>query len=748
MIRGIACAAGLVALFCLGLDAWRAFDSTFFFVFQARDIARARELLAGTPIFFGPEMTGGGNLPGPLYYLLLAIPLSIASSWQAAWAFMVLLAAAGGVAGWYWLRTRISAPAAWFWLVVYSGTFFTRVLLEMFMNISFTFLFGICALLAICESCSAQSPRRRELAFALACLCLGLGIQLHLSLIFLLPAFLILRPVGARAMGKGLLVFLLPSLPYFFWLLAGSGGFFVGQAAGLAGKGRDALPTIVSFAANLTRLPFSETLAHSGRLLEVLPAPLVLFFLAALAKPGAAPKKEATIIRALLVCAGFGLIPFAYFFVAPIGRRYVVPLGLPLLLLSAVVFEGCRRSPARLKIFAAGGALLIAALFLVIFLGREVGQGNARLTAQLLLGAAAFGFAAFACGEAKGNRALPTAAAVALGAALCFAQRGVLERGYTNTSHVAGLRYVPSAAEWRAVWTVIRSRTCWSYEEARRRVFYANHHLEQEPSFSWELPVAGSAGCREGEARASAPDGFIVSIQKRDSGDPLAWLLEQNLQSDLKRGLASGAVELVGSSLSRGFLVIPYRVKDKESFPPFFHNTATGYLRAGNYAFPEPAAAPANARALPDGRLLFRWNECEGLRPFCDTGAFLRLERAGRSDLVAKVSVEGAAISQTSPWISPNWTELWRRPYVELSCGGRPQRAYIADSIGYDQANGHSPGFPFDYNNSFVAPFYRELRFRCAGKPTAVTVGREETVAESIRASRRLPARSLTLSLP
>jgi hypothetical protein len=44
------------------------------FIYQARDLFRIDEIIQGTPIFYGPEMFGGGHLPGPFYYLMYLLP--------------------------------------------------------------------------------------------------------------------------------------------------------------------------------------------------------------------------------------------------------------------------------------------------------------------------------------------------------------------------------------------------------------------------------------------------------------------------------------------------------------------------------------------------------------------------------------------------------------------------------------------------------------------------------------------------
>ena len=66
-----------------------------FLLFQNRDIERARLVANGSLILWGPEVTGGGKLPGALYYWLLAIPLKFGGEWRSTW---YLLAALWGIA--------------------------------------------------------------------------------------------------------------------------------------------------------------------------------------------------------------------------------------------------------------------------------------------------------------------------------------------------------------------------------------------------------------------------------------------------------------------------------------------------------------------------------------------------------------------------------------------------------------------------------------------------------------------------
>src|SRR4051812_2260841 len=69
-------------------------------IYQARDIHRAWGLLSGHWIWHGPDLSGGGTAPGPFYYWLLALPLSVfGHSGSLVW-FQNALASASAVLFW------------------------------------------------------------------------------------------------------------------------------------------------------------------------------------------------------------------------------------------------------------------------------------------------------------------------------------------------------------------------------------------------------------------------------------------------------------------------------------------------------------------------------------------------------------------------------------------------------------------------------------------------------------------------
>lgn len=746
--RTIAAFLGAIFFFLIAVGPVRTFFGTFFFIFQARDMERARQILEGRLIFFGPEITGGGNLLGPLYYYLMALPLAIWNSWQSVWGWMMVLTAAGAAAGWLWLRARLGPAAAWLWLGIFSCAYFSRVLLELFLNVSFLPGFAVVALIFICESYAAETVAGRRRALWGACFLLGLGIQLHFSVIVWLGALAALHlhskqergqllPAGDLA--KGLLMFALPLLPYFGWKALAAAGFETGQQNVFSGKTVEALPTMVAYVRKLAQFPLAETAGHAIRLAEVLPATLLLVVPALFWNRGDGGESAANSAwlkrteRALLFCAAFGLIPFAYFFVAPIGRRYVIPLGIPVHFLTVLLFERCRQN---LRGFLLGGLALLAAMFFVAphaFRADLSAEGLASLALALAVPAAAMLF-----GGGRSKLALAAAMVMAVGAVQM--QRALIEAGVTSSGHVGVPRFVPNGKEWQVIWKTVRGRTCWSYEEAIRRLYFVNHHLEQDPQPGFEL-AAPPGLCRPA---LPLPDGFFISILKRSPGGIKEWLLASHVQEDLKVALRNGALEVGEASFANGILVAPYWVRGRNVLPAFFHDTGEAYQRSAEDGLVSAGGIEGEAKKLGEGAYLFSWNECPGQHPYCGTGAVVRAAPETGGKWAFRVRVLGSTISQISPWIAPEWTASWRRPYFEVRCGKQWKRFELATSIGYEQAYGHRPDYPFDYNNSFVAPFERELSASCPGGPKAIALGREETRIENVtERGFSLPARRL-----
>lgn len=725
-LRFLAWNIALTLFFFLAADPLSSLDALQFYIFQTRDLVRAGLVASGSPIFFGPEITGGGNLPGPFYYYLLAVPLLFGGGWEAAWWWMVALCLGAGLAGAAYLRSRVSAFCGLVFLAFFACAPITRMLLRIFLNVSYLTPVAVGAMLFIAESCRAERREARERAFLGACFLLGLGVQLHLSILSWLFALFFLhafpmrkeaRGASRRACAAGFALFMLPLTPFFAWRALGMLGVPLGQPVLQGGAELGVLPTFFHFTSNLLSNYPHELFAELKKFMDILPIPLLILAALRILPTG---ESERRITRAMLTCAAFGFIPFSYYFVAPIGYRYGMGAFLPLLVVTAICFDEVRKR-SRNEILAAIGGSIAVAICLLFFLGESQWPSVPALS-YIVLAIALFPLLAIASGIGPGGprRALLFALPIVLG--IAFEQRIVRNAQPRNT-----FKIMPGLRDWQGMWQAVYFHTGWSYEEASRRLYYVYHHLEQDPAPSYESANLNETAVKSEDPAAPArPHGFFVTMRSLHGQSPREWLLNAHIQTDIKRALQDGSLE-VGERMGRDeFSLIPYWVKRETHVSKGFHDSGAGYF--GGY----PSAPPA-------GALVLRWNHCPGRPAYCESAATVTLQGEPRGTWRAKVKIEGAPLSQVTPWVNPDWTENLRRPYLELGCGSRREKFLIADSIGYNRDYGvQRKNFPFNYNNSFVAPFTRELTFRCSRRPDFAAVGSEGGEADKIRSVKKL----------
>jgi hypothetical protein len=149
-------------------------DGVFFTVYQGRDLLRARHLLEGEWIWHGPEMSGGGRLPGPFFYWLLAIPLAIFGTWQAVMGFMFFLTASAATLFWHFGKKFNSYYSALVLYFIFILASVVNTALLSFWQTSFLFIFPIGIFFLLYKD-SAQSKMRLFLAGLL----IGLSGQIH-----------------------------------------------------------------------------------------------------------------------------------------------------------------------------------------------------------------------------------------------------------------------------------------------------------------------------------------------------------------------------------------------------------------------------------------------------------------------------------------------------------------------------------------------------------------------------------------
>lgn len=745
MPKWIGLALGMLAAFGYFLSVLgpqETFNRMCFYVFQARDVFRAAELSRGSLIWFGPEMTGGGNLPGPAYYVLLAFSGILGPGLLGPWRALMLLVFLGCWAAYCWLR-RPSPVAAIliFSLLALAPT--TSRLMSVFLNVSYMIPFAILFVILILVACHESDGTRRRRAFLGAVLAGALGLQFHFSIIFLLAALPFLRlHLPWKTWGEGGAIAGATITPYLIGRALSAAGFELGQENSPAGSPVSAPFSLFHMWDYLPSLPFHEFAQSSLiKIFTVIPLPAFPLAVAYLSHKN---KMKDPRTRPLLVLTAFAAIPYSYWFLADIGVRYSIPMYVTTIFLTVVLFMKALEAPRALHWFNSMAALALAAVIYGISKDQSISSLDRSLVRSFALATLPLIFIIFTPGFLKFNR--PAMIGVLLFLLLGAAQNhaGILKSFNVST------QFMPRLQHWRLIWQHIYSSTGWDYEDAVSRIFFVHHHVEQDARPTYALYRRNSGLV---PLNPDAPDGYFVSFNKDTEGMSVEqlkiWLLEQNIPEDVKAALRENHIEL-GPIEVEAVLVVPYKVKNTQHVHRHFHNYGRGYLTGPDADFLSNYAASTWAGRYSNKDYLFKWNECPDLHRFCNTGAMVRVEPINTSpeDYRIKVRVVGMVLSQVSPWISPNWTQGWIGPYLEVLCDGKTQRFPLATSIGYRRRYATSESRPLIWgNNSLVAPFEREFHVKCRSEIAELSIGRDGSEIETIYKVQNLPAKKLSVKL-
>lgn len=717
-----------------------------FYIFQDRDFSRAQELIKGNFIFFGPELTGGGNLPGPFYYFLLALPISIGQGWVGVWYWMLLLIATGGVVGWYYFKNKFNPLTGFLWLILYSLIVPIYYLINAFFNPSFSVLFIVLINIFSLVSFSDSSEKKRNQAFILACLLVGLSIQIHYSNIVYLFSLIALKVFSRKlilpspqnkSFYKGLGLFLLTLSPYFFWLLFRTFGFYFGQPLPFAGAAAAALPSLLAhFSPFFSQISISEFLLLSlKKIFLVIPLGflMLLFFF------NADKKKDSFYRKILGVLLLFSFIPFSFYFFVPQGSRYGVPFAISMVFLTITTYgEFCLTKKTWPLLIKAGfpAFTAVCTLIYLFFLSQKILTSNKFILFYICILSLYFFYKRKVSALALNGFVLIAALALAQFSTQAF---------FFKNIHAEG--NVPVYWQWKLIWNKISAETDWSYSEAFEKIYFINHQREQSEKRSYQHFIRGKRAITT--KLSSPPDGYFVSIDKPPGQNTKEWLLKQPIQDEIKRALASGDIIIGANDPHAPVLIAPYYVLNKKDLPAHFHDSGWGYENLPEEDVFSTIKSPEGAKVLASGQLLFKWNECPEHDKYCDTGVLVDISAHSKKALKINVKVIGLSLSQSSRWISPTWTQSWINPYIKIQCGGVNSKFIIASSIGYNRKYvGTDLHFKFPMvNNSFLAPFQRTFDVKCDANITEVTIGRDASVIEQDPKPKILTATPVILKL-
>lgn len=757
---------GLMFLTILLLFPLRFFIATVFFIFQDRDLSRAHELLNGNFIFFGPELTGGGNLPGPFYYFLLAPVLSLGFGWMGAWCWMIILLALGGVVGWYFFRSEFDSLTAFLWLFVFAFICPIAQVIEIFVNPSFSVLFTVLINIYILKAFSENNRNKREQAFVLACFFVGLSIQLHYSNLPYLLALLSLQifsnklrilSISVNKFYTGLAVFSLTLAPYGIGLILTKLEIHLGQPLSYSGATIDALPSLFNHFKTVFDSRADDFLLTVVKKL-FLAVPVVFLVLISLRLVFRGKSTEnldflesklltssnSSLIKISSICALFSFIPFSFYFFVPQGSWYGMPFGITISFMAVIIYGSLIKLKDELKLFNIISMVALTLLCaLILFL--KYFSGVKAIVINLLIFISYLFLVAGVCFDRRQKNNSAILISFVLTGVLVLAQVHIQNQIRKDIHAGTSL---PRYLNWQKIWSKIYKDTGWSYSEVRERIYFINHQMEQDPEAAYQLLIKQSS--KNNSILSKLPDGYFVSIDEPEQAKTLEWIVRQPIQEEVRRGLLSGEIVLGEYNSNDNILIAPYFVVSKKFLPNYFHNIGAGYDQLPEAKLFDNIKESEGAKALGDNQYLFKWNECPDQHSYCDNGVIVRINQIQPYIYKFDIKIVGLPQSQSSKWIAPGWTQAWINPYLEIVCEQKTEVMQIISSIGYNPkylSGDDNFKFPMK-NNSILAPFERSFEVQCAaGSLSELGVGRNSSVVERVLDFLNLPKKKLTIVL-
>lgn len=705
-------------------------DYSILYIYQSRDLARAKDLLGGEWLWHGPELSGGGFLPGNLYYLLLAAFIWIGGDWLSCWYGMLVLASLGGALVWLYLQNRFGKWVGVIWLLTYFTSPFNLISLSNFWNPSYTLLFNSLLFCAIIEIYAFSTSQLKLISgFVL----LALSLQLHLTSLLFLSVILILQIMALNKKflcSRPLHFFLALSVgilflcPYLYSLINSCQSEFSDSSLQMKGYWQvDSVNTdsIFGLLPYWAQFHLLEIFVHWKRqvvqfglvsafkelsLAIILMAPLSLLVLLVIFSKIDLPRRDVIdqridwILKISLGITSLTALPLFFSLGFYSKYRYGMPFFLVLQFASTIwlgrIFDGPLKSKIRAR------TVLITFLFI----------GSLGLVASV---------------------------------------SSVVRKSRT---------YAPSPFLMTEVMQFIQQTTCWSRQKMKEQIFAINIYN----FISWDPLVREY--CKEGRLF----DGVdlkrpVAKLEQNISGILLVNIPSIKTNIDFNEGqwvdlLKRYRVERhLVNSIESGQLILnlmkkigPIYILSLKPNVPFspivrFQNQGYPYGESEldrewkNLGYPLPSAIK-----IDDTKVLYRVNACpkkeQASSVGCPSGVLMEWIPTVFSATKLRVSVSSPSLSQPSSWIDPYSTPVWLEPFVEFTCQGSPVRLLLVEAIGI-----YSRGNPQLLNSAVLSPYTTEVPISCSGPISNMSWGIQSIRFVAPWGERRMPGFKISIPL-
>jgi hypothetical protein len=679
-------------------------------IFIERDLTRAVAWSHWQGELNGPELSGGGRLPGPFLYLLLAFPLFFSPTWTAAVSLLVSLLVASIGAACFFLTKRFSIRIALLFAILAASNGLIQNDIFLFWSASFIFPFAtfIMILGFRCFETPAMPNRWLFLGALLAC-CL----QIHATFIFLYAACVALLFVSAhklpqkdrrKIIGAFLLGSILPLLPAMISAASGSSRVTMGFVGSFRG--------IPDYILSLLRYPRGLN-TNKAIIVSFLPS---LFLLLPALNSG---KPHTTLLRPAITYVLFLLPPALLLFFSSYGTRYGVCFETAYIFFVALALARSAESPWIL--------CLALSSILFVFLTHyapALGFGVWAMVGSLFI----LSLASLAAWRRSENDPINFRISSAVATLLIcmssqFATKSVPRH--------------PQYAEISNVLAAIQQQTGWTDEEFRWRTILVNGYGED--GFHWSFPVSG-LGKAPGKKVPDLPRGYLLFRLFVDGSNSFlqAPNMERQVRSllslnpDFRAWEPSFRFDMAHALCSpkKTLCAIPYF--GPASIPVLLQNIGTSYLHEKypfSTEFEALHGADGEKKWIAPGRALFSWNPCATTEFDCRTGIGVALKRENNFVTLTATAM-GTPISLPTRDLNPRWSENWRDPFVSWTCNGISETHLLSKGIGIAMDINKQGG----YVRGPLAPLQSRFKFLCPpGALTSIAAGRNESQVWMIR---------------
>ncbi len=727
---------------------------SYLLIFQDRDLDRARQLAQGSLIFFGPEVLGGGNLPGGFYYFLLSIPYFLGLDWSACWQLMIILLSAGIGLAWIFIVSVSGYYSAGIFIVLIFNSAALMIVEGLFLNPSFLPFFTICSIIGICLTFS-NIPVSKNRYWIATCFLMGLSIQIHFNAFFILLSGIFLQliankvkitPLKKRNFFMGLVVFALTLFPYYLSNILSRFGLIVGQQAPFSsGQYLNAPPFLLR---RLFDGLSGLSLESMFRMLMFQLQPEVLLCLCILplgywifrrfSKQYSNNRETGypELFKILLIIGAFNAVPQLFFFSISNFTTvyYTINIIFVMAFIAGAIPVQSNEGNTRIYYYLTAACLLIIALFKFL----KAPEFNLKAMFEINMFYYIFIFTIFILVMALRKVHYATIALVIF---MLLLPNISLKYNLSLAESSKLYPITPKLEEIKNLSRYIINETCWNFSTARKKIMRMNifsevglREIYNEES---KKTLCGNSGRN--------PDGYVISSvestedQKHAAAFPNEWLLSKKPDHVIHQYMMNHNLRVGKPFFFGNTALLEYDLKNPETGASLsIQNIGYAYeiIEFDKYFI----QYPPGVSQISKEKYFIRWDNCPEDEGSCSVAYFIDLEGISFMNNTVKVSIIGQSLSSPSKCVMPHWSEVLFSPYITFECDGKRYKRELVNQLG---------GFLKNIGNSNLisAPFETHIATSCKVSTSKISIGWDKLILSSFSSGVKvIPDKPITIN--